>query len=449
MSGRTLHVFMQQAHIGQVDMDRTGRLTFVYDADYQTDPNATPLSVSMPLARAEHPHRVIHAWMLNLLPDNAQVLSRWAAQFQVSANSPFALLRNVGRDVAGAAQFVPDDEEHDLTAGGIDWLDGQALARRVQEVRTDPAAWTPEMEAGLFSLAGAQAKIALRRRDDGQWGLPWGAEATTHILKPYNDQIPHHAMNEHLCLALSYELGLPTAQSEILDIDGSPVLVVERYDRVPTGDSITRIHQEDTLQALGRGPGSKYETDGGPSAAEIANLLATLQGPNASAPDIERFVRALALMWAIGATDAHAKNYSLLLLGPSVNLSPIYDLQSSAPYFTGEMRGVRQGQVSIHKAELAMRIGSHRRFYEVTADDWRALAKNIGRSDQYVLDLVEATVDSISHALATIAEAETQARTMSPAETEFLDHFTQSLTKHARLMKDALANRGPSLTRRR
>lgn len=440
---------MQQTHIGQVDMDRNGRLTFSYASEYQADHNATPLSVSMPLTQAQHPHRAIHDWMLNLLPDNAQVLSRWAAQFQVSANSPFALLRHVGRDVAGAAQFVPGDETHDLTAGGIDWLDSGALSQRVREVRTDPAAWTPEMEAGLFSLAGGQSKIALRQRDDGQWGLPWGAEATTHILKPYNDQIPHHAMNEHLCLALSYELGLPTAQSEILDIDGSPVLVVERYDRVPTNGSVARVHQEDILQAFGRGPGSKYETDGGPRAAEIAKLLSTLQGPSESAADIDRFIRELALMWGIGATDAHAKNYSLLLLGPRATLSPIYDLQSSAPYFTGEMRGVPKGQVSIHKAELAMRIGKHRHFYDVTAEDWRTFAKNIGRGDQDVIDLVETTVNAIPNALETIAQAEGNARALNSAESEFVDHFVKSLTKHAHLMKDALAGHGPSLSRTR
>ncbi|WP_281274042.1 type II toxin-antitoxin system HipA family toxin [Nocardioides marmoriginsengisoli] len=440
---------MHRAPIGRVDMDRNGRLTFAYDSAYRDDPESTPLSVSMPLAQTEHPHKVIGPWMQNLLPDNAQVLDRWAAQFKVSANSPFALLRHVGRDVAGAAQFVSDDEEHDLEAGGVDWLDSDELTQRLREVRTDPAAWTPDMEAGLFSLAGAQAKLALRHDPKRGWGLPWGAEPTTHILKPYNDQLPHHAMNEHLCLALSYELGLPTAPSEIIDIDGSPVLVVERYDRIAADSTYFRVHQEDTLQAFARGPGAKYEKDGGPSAADIAALLTRIQGPVDSGSDIERFVRALALMWGLGATDAHAKNYSLLLIGADVRLSPLYDVQSAAPYFTGEMRGLPKGRVSIHKAEMAMRVGSHRRFSEVTSDDWRALAEAIGRQDDEVLDLVASTVGAIPDALQSVADAETRRRSTSAAEREFLEHFVSSLTKHAGNMKNALAGRGPAQARKR
>ena len=47
-----------------------------------------------------------------LLPDNEQVIQRWARTYQVSAGNPFALLRHVGEDCAGAAQFVPSHFRH-------------------------------------------------------------------------------------------------------------------------------------------------------------------------------------------------------------------------------------------------------------------------------------------------------------------------------------------------
>jgi serine/threonine-protein kinase HipA len=430
-----------------VDIDQQGRLTFRYEQTYRADPNSTPLSVSMPLIQASHTDRLIRQWMQNLLPDNAQVLSRWAAQFQVSANSPFALLRHVGRDVAGAAQFVTDDDDQDLNDGGIDFLNDAQLAQRLREVRTDPAAWTPDMEAGLFSLAGAQAKLALRHDPKHGWGLPWGSEPTTHILKPYNESLPHHALNEHLCLRLAFELGMPTAPSEIMDIDGFPVLVVERYDRFPEGATFVRVHQEDMLQATGKGPGSKYEKDGGPAAADIANLLTKLQGPSQAVHDVDRFIKALAFMWGVAATDAHAKNYSLLLSGADVKLSPLYDLQSAAPYFVGEVRNIANGQVSIHKAEMAMRVGSHRKFAQVSADDWRALAQAIDRDDDDVLLLVAEVLDQLPTALDQVLEGEHVARAPAEAEEEFLQLFVESVGRHAGNMKNTLAGRGPASKR--
>lgn len=41
---------------------------------------------------------------------------------------------------------------------------------------------------------------------------------------------------------------------------------------------------------------------------------------------------ALALNWLLAGSDAHAKNYSLLLSGPQVRLAPLYDVASALPY---------------------------------------------------------------------------------------------------------------------
>ncbi len=54
-----------------------------------------------------------------------------------------------------------------------------------------------------------------------------------------------------------------------------------------------------------------------------------------------RLVDTLALSWVLGATDAHAKNYSLLLSGSSVRLAPLYDVNSVLPYLAPQRRGVQ------------------------------------------------------------------------------------------------------------
>jgi serine/threonine-protein kinase HipA len=49
--------------------------------------------------------------------------------------------------------------------------------------------------------------------------------------------------------------------------------------------------------------------------------------------DVERFLKANIFNWLIGGTDAHAKNYSLLIgSGDEVRLAPLYDFSSQLPY---------------------------------------------------------------------------------------------------------------------
>jgi hypothetical protein len=142
-------------------------------------------------------------------------------------------------------------------------------------------------------------------------GRPFRPHSDHHILKPGIPGLGAHAENEHFCLALAGELGLPVVSSTIQHFDGEVAIVVERYDRIREGRRVVRVHQEDFCQALAVHPEHKYEGDGGPGARSVSALLRT----NSRAPgeDVETFVRALASNWLIAGTDAHAKNYSVLL----------------------------------------------------------------------------------------------------------------------------------------
>lgn len=140
------------------------RLRFVYDEDWRHAPDAYPLSLSMPLAAAEHPHALIAAFIWNLLPDNEQTLDRWARQFHVSARNPFALIREVGEDCAGAVQFIrPErvDAVEGADRGVVGWLDEGEIAERLRSVLSDAASGRTAGDNGQFSLAGAQPKTAL------------------------------------------------------------------------------------------------------------------------------------------------------------------------------------------------------------------------------------------------------------------------------------------------
>ena len=106
------------------------------------------------------------------------------------------------------------------------------------------------------------------------------------------------------------------------------------------------MHQEDLCQALGRRPDDKYQSEGGPTPAEIVDVIAD----HSVAPrrDLQGFLDALIYNWVVAAPDGHAKNYSLLLDEQSVALAPLYDLISYLPY--------RRGTV-VDKLTIAMRVG--------------------------------------------------------------------------------------------
>ena len=68
---------------------RNARLSFAYDESWRHDPNSYPLSLSMPLASAEHGHAKIEALLWGLLPDNDRILEDWGKRFQVSPKNAF------------------------------------------------------------------------------------------------------------------------------------------------------------------------------------------------------------------------------------------------------------------------------------------------------------------------------------------------------------------------
>jgi serine/threonine-protein kinase HipA len=391
-----LIALLRGQEIGRVRREAKGRLTFTYAHAWRETDEAYPLSLSMPLAAAEHGQDVVEPFLWGLLPDNESVLDRWARKFQVSARNPFALIANVGEDCAGAVQFVrPErlDEVQSGKADKVEWLDETDIAGRLRALREDHAAWRLPRDTGQFSLAGAQPKTALLF-DNGRWGIPSGRLPTTHILKPPTGHFDGHAENEHLCLALARALGMPAATSRVARFGEEIAIVVERYDRVRFGNDIVRVHQEDICQALAVLPTRKYQNEGGPSVAAVVELLRTHSSERAD--DVETFIDAIGFNWLIAGTDAHAKNYSLLLSsGPRVRLAPLYDVASILPYDEFDMQ----------KLKLSMKVGGEYRLRDVGLRQWRKLAQEIRIDEGRLIDRLAAMAEQVPDAIADIRAA--------------------------------------------
>ena len=390
-----LVVVLQDQVAGTLTRLAGGRLRFDYADEYRRGTDPTPLSVSMPPQVRSHPDGAVSPWLWGLLPDNEAVLARWARTFHASASSPFSMLATpVGHDCAGAVRFARPDAVDDVLArrGDVEWLTEEEVAGRLQELREDSTAWLGREFTGQFSLAGAQAKTALLH-EDGRWGVPSGATATSHILKPAVAGFDDHDLNEHLCLDAARRAGLVVARTRVARFGGESAIVVDRYDRRPLDDGLARIHQEDVCQALGVIPSRKYQNEGGPSAADVARLFRTVMPARVAEEALSRFLDALAWNWLIAGTDAHAKNYSLLLANGQVRLAPLYDIASALPYGMHEK-----------KLRLAMKIGGD---YDVfpRRNGWPKAAKDLGLEPERTVDRVAELAARAPDALADAASA--------------------------------------------
>ncbi len=420
-----LYVLLENKIAAVIERDqKKGSLHLTYSSDWRTDNDAYPLSVSMPLSVAQHEHKKVEPFLWGLLPDNANILEQWAKKFKVSASNAFALLSHVGEDCAGAAQFVRSERLNEVLSGKADakqHLTDAAIASRLRNVRLDYASARPPHDTGQFSLAGAQAKTALLF-DNNRWYLPSGRIPTTHILKPPSGDFEGHAENEHLCLNLAGDLGLRSAQSSVRSFANELAIVVTRFDRTRVKSELRRVHQEDFCQALGMPPTRKYQTDQGPKPVDIVNIIRNFS--TRPAVDVDRFINALIFNWLIAGTDAHAKNYGLLISSRSqIRLAPLYDLASMLPY-TKQPR----------KLKLAMKVGSKYRIDEVNKHAWEKLAQEL-RVDKDLLFLrLDNMTAQIADLLATLVARETKEGLNNPIMNELVD----LVQKHAKKCRGML-----------
>ena len=361
------------------------RVGFEYDSGYLALPDATPLSVSVPLQPGRHE---IGVWLDGLLSDNPLVRDRWHVEHETPTTRAIDLLASpVGRDCAGAVQFCPEDEVGEMLerSGGLRELSQRRVARMIETLRKDETAWSQGEADAAFSLAGAQAKTALRY-DQDRWWLPYDDFPTTHILKPGIGRFPDTDIIEHISQRAAALLGIDAAETQCVRVRGKRALLVTRYDRLmtPAGE-YRRIHQEDMCQALGVPTSRKYENRQGPSIAHVAGLLWATS--STSDVDVRLFRDALIYNWIIVGPDAHAKNYGLLLDKGRVRLAPLYDVCSILPY-RDRIQPSRTTPVS--RLKLAMKIG---RDYTIHKADyrpaWERTSKALGLPVDETLDRVE------------------------------------------------------------
>lgn len=384
----TLQVLMNGRLLGAITRATSGAIAFSYAPEWLDWANAIPVSLSLPLSRERYVGASVTAVFDNLLPDNDDIRRRIAERIGAGGIDAYSLLSIVGRDCVGALQFIEAGTEP-APVGQIDAepVSDEDIAHLLANLAAAPLGLEPD-DAFRISIAGAQEKTALLWWNN-RWHKPLGTTPTTHIFKPQIGKLPNgidlsnSVENEHFCLTLLAELGLPVASNRIERFGETPVLVIERFDRQQTRDGrLLRRPQEDMCQALSVAPTLKYEDRGGPGVAHIMRLLATSDLPD---DDRATYMKTMLVFWLIGATDGHAKNFSIFLApGGRFRATPLYDVLSADPSLAAH-------QINQRQMRLAMAIGDRRRYRisEIAPRHFLQTAKQVGFDHRAMTDILE------------------------------------------------------------
>ncbi len=397
-----LRVYLNNRPLGHLVKESSGAILFRYHEAWLNWERAFPVSLSLPLREDGYRGAPVAAVFENLLPDSDVLRRRVAEKVGARGTDAYSLLSVIGRDCVGALQFLPDetDDTSDTTL-----IEGEPINEAEIEQLLGSLAQAP---LGLnrdddfrISVAGAQEKTALLWHED-RWLKPRGTTPTSHILKSQIGRLPNgidfsnSVENEFYCLKLVEAFGLAVNQTTIRNFGSTKALVIERFDRHWTRDGrLLRLPQEDCCQALSIPPTQKYQADHGPGMVDLLNLL---KGSDNPSEDQKTFLKAQILFWLIGATDGHAKNFSIFLRpGGTYSLTPLYDILSAQP-------NLRARQIERKQMKLAMSVGTkrHYRIDEIQARHFLQTGGKAGIPKSLIRDAIEEIADHAQDALSTV-----------------------------------------------
>ncbi len=361
-----LPVYYEQRLVGTVDVDADGA-GFTYDSSWLTTPGAFPISTTMLLNEKRVGPAVFLPWAANLLPEsgNLQAVGQFLG---VAPSDVIGILSQIGRDTAGALSIGRPG-----TSSLDKWRPIETAAdleRIIEELPNKP--FLVGEEGVSMSLAGAQSKMGVAIDAQGHICIPLEGSPSTHILKPDIPRLWGSVQNEAFCLALAKRMKLPVVDATTGTAGKRSYLLVKRYDRLEADGRWRRLHQEDFCQALGKPPTAKYEANQtgihGPTVKDMFEATRRLT----PAADIVKLLDMLIFNIIACNTDAHAKNYSLLIRASGATLAPIYDVMC--------------GEVWENVTKnLAQKIAGKNRGEHLKGRHWQRFATECGLNPRQVL----------------------------------------------------------------
>lgn len=390
-----LVAWMNGERVGTLSRRTNGAHTFQYDEAWLNNRLARPLSLSLPLQKSIITSAAVINYFDNLLPDSPQVRDRIVKRYQARSRQPFDLLSEVGKDSVGAVMLLPPEILPSANGLNYEIVDENKLEQILNAYKADiPLGMIAEETDFRISVAGAQEKTALLRVD-GNWAIPHAATPTSHIIKLPMGEIRQPSAtldmresveNEFVCLALARELGFAVPNAIIIQAGETRALAVERFDRRWNHEKthLLRLPQEDLCQTLGLPAALKYESDGGPG---ICDVMQFLMGSSNALEDRYAFMKFQLFQWLIGATDGHAKNFSVFIeRGGSYRLTPFYDIISVYPVMGGTGLNLRDMKLAM---SLKASKGRKNTIDKIFPRHFLATARQVNFDVNHMIDIID------------------------------------------------------------
>lgn len=417
-----LPIYYETRTVGEIDVGADGP-AFIYDPTWLKTRGAFPISVLMPLSTSRAPPEIFLPWAANLLPEASQ-LRTVGLRLGAAPEDVIGILAEIGRDTAGALSIAKPGH-----TGPGDWrpIPGEkALQRILDELPSKP--FLVGDDGVSMSLAGVQTKLGVAIDAKGRLCVPTEGAPSTHILKPDSDKLFGGVQNEALCLRLAKAAGLNAPEVTTGKAGNRSYLLVTRYDRVRQGERWRRLHQEDFCQALGKPPAAKYESNqSGIPGPTLAQMFA-LTRRRMQAPDILALLDYVIFNVLACNTDAHAKNYSLLISGRGVSLAPIYDVMCAAVW-------------SNVTRNMAQKIAGKSRGEHLKRRHWQRFAADTGLNATRTLTRVESLAKTV---LAKAGATAKEVAALPAGDHPLMPKFVEALETRARAILSGLNDDSPS-----
>lgn len=300
-----------------------GATAYTYTGAY-IEMNGKPLSSTLPVRHTAYLHEsgALPPFFTGLLPEGRR-LTGLRQRLKVSADNELSMLIAVGSDTVGDIQVVPHGAPPaQLTAPDAHELvqDNNFHSITFSEIINQQNMLDPA------SIPGVQDKVSGKMLT-----IPLHSNEDFYLLKVSPPEYPQVVENEAFFLTKAHNIGaLPGVVSHrlVYDATGRSGLLIRRFDRyVDEHGMAHRLAVEDSCQLNNRYPADKYNLTAEQSAQAV---LGQVFSPRLAAPEIFRqFVYA----WLTGNGDLHAKNLSIVENRKGqYELSPLYDIPSTAPY---------------------------------------------------------------------------------------------------------------------
>lgn len=416
-----LPVFYETRRVGTIEVHPDGP-SFVYDTEWLRTRGTFPISFLMPLSVRRVEPSLFLPWAANLLPEGSQ-LRAVGLKLGAAPEDVVGILSEIGRDTAGALSIGKPGTS--ATGGWRPVPDDRDLERIIAELPSKP--FLAGEDGVSMSLAGVQSKIGIAIDRKGRICIPVDGAPSTHILKPDAERLPGGVQNEALCLVLAARCGIRAPHVVTGRAGKRSYLQVERYDRMAQGERWRRLHQEDFCQALGKPPSAKYEVNQsgikGPTLADMVALTRNAMG----ARDVLALTDQAVFNVLACNTDAHAKNYSIMVSGRGFSLAPIYDVMCAAVW-----DGVTRN--------LAQRIAGKNRGEHLKRRHWMAFAQESGLNPRAFLSRIR---DLSAKVLAEAQPAAETVTSMPAGGHPLMTHFVVAIQGRAKAVLAGLEENEP------